>query len=124
MRKDILMTYMWQEGRGEKYYRFQTDGKEIAEKMRRRQKFILVGEGVNCDLWIFQATFTRPDIARKAFKSLTKGEIKFDDHEEIFFSTSILSDPGNYAVQIKRNARKPTLYCSKTTTPQLPTPAR
>ncbi len=87
------MTYMWQEERGKKYYRFQTDEREIANKMRRRNKFELVGWGINCELWIFQTTFSRPDIARKAFQTLTEGEIEFDDREEIFFSVSILSSP-------------------------------
>ena len=84
---------MWQEVRGKKYYRFQTDEREIAYKMKRRNKFELVGWGVNCELWIFWTTFSRPDIARKAFKTLTEGEIEFDDREEIFFSEGNLSAP-------------------------------
>jgi len=62
---------MWQEERGKKYYRFQTDEREIANKMKRRNKFELVGWGDNCELWIFQSIFSRPDIARNAFKSIT-----------------------------------------------------
>ena len=85
------MTSMWQEERGKKYYRFQTDEKDIAQKMRRRNKFELVGWGVNCNLWIFQSSFSRPDIARKAFKSIMGGRIEFDDRKEIFFSEGTLS---------------------------------
>jgi len=87
------MAYMWQEERGIIYYRFQTDEIDIANRMKRRKKFILVGWGVNCKLWIFQSTFSRPDIARKAFKSIIGGKIEFDDREEIFFSEGILSSP-------------------------------
>ncbi len=85
------MTCMWQEERGKEFYRFQTDERDIANKMKRRNKFELVGWGVNCNLWIFQSTFSRPDIARKAFQTLTEGKIEFDDREEIFFSEGILS---------------------------------
>lgn len=85
------MTYMWQEERGKKYYRYQTDEKAIADKMKRRHKFELVGWGDNCELWVFQAIFSRPDIAKKAFKTLTGCKIEFDDREEVFLSAGILS---------------------------------
>ena len=87
------MTFMWQEERGKKYYRFQTDEIEITNKMKRRKKFTLVGWSVNCELWIFQSTFSRPDIARNAFKSITGRIAEYDDREEIFFSEGILSSP-------------------------------
>ena len=87
------MTSMWQEERGKKYYRFQTDEKEVANKMRRRNKFELVGWGVKCELWIFQSTFSRPDIARNAFKSITGRKAEYDDRAEIFFSEGTLSSP-------------------------------
>ncbi len=85
------MTYMWQEERGKKYYRFQTDERDIAKNMRRRKKFVLVGWGVKCELWIFQSTFSRPDIARNAFKSITGRKAEYDDRAEIFFSEGLLS---------------------------------
>ena len=85
------MTSMWQEERGKKYYRFQTDEREIANKMRRRNKFELVGWGVNRELWIFQSTFSRPDIARNAFESITGRKAEYDDRAEIFFSEGLLS---------------------------------
>ena len=37
------MIYMWKEERGKPYYRFQTDDKKTADKMKRRNKFKLVG---------------------------------------------------------------------------------
>ena len=87
------MTFMWQEEQGKKYYRFQTDERDIAKKMRRRNKFEIVGSGVNCELWIFQAIFLRPDIARNAFKSITGRKVEYDAREEIFFSEGTLSSP-------------------------------
>ena len=86
------MTYMWQEERGKPFYRFQTDERDIANKMKRRNKFNLSSWGVNCSLWIYQTTFLRPDIARKTFKTLTGGNIEFDDREEIYYSVTYSSD--------------------------------
>ena len=37
------MTYLWQELRGKKYYRVQTDDIDIAKKMKRRNGFSLIG---------------------------------------------------------------------------------
>jgi hypothetical protein len=88
------MTYMWQEERGKSFYKFQTDEKEIANKMKRREKFNLVGWGVNCPLWIYQATFSRPDIAKKAFKTIMGGKVEFNIREDIFSSESNLSSLG------------------------------
>jgi len=86
---------MWKMGRGSKQYRFQTDEKSIADKMKRRQKFRLVGLGINSSLWIFQSVFTRPDIAKKAFDSLIEGKAIFDFEEEIYYSEGKLSSPEN-----------------------------
>jgi hypothetical protein len=54
--------------------------------MKRRNKFILVGAGLNCELWIFQAAFNRPDKAGNALKTLTGGKVEFDRYEDIFYS--------------------------------------
>ena len=80
------MTYLWQEERGKKFYKFQTDEKEIYNKLIRRQGFKLSARGFNCDLWTFNAEFSRPDIARKMLKSLTGNSVKFDKKEDIYFS--------------------------------------
>ena len=86
------MIYMWQEERGKPYYRFQTEDKKTADKMKRRNKFKLVGIGFNTNLWIFQATFTRPDIAKKALKTLSGNKVKFNQEEEIFYSETNTSN--------------------------------
>ena len=80
-------------GRGSKEYRFQTDEKDIADKMKRRNKFILVGSGMNTQLWIFATTFKRPDIAKKVFETLTGEKSNFDSEDEIFYSECNLSSP-------------------------------
>lgn len=91
------MLFLWQEERGRPYYRFQTDEKTLADKMKRREKFKLVANGFNCNLWIFQATFSRPDIARKTFKTLEGQNAIFNEKEEIFQCSSILSNTENSA---------------------------
>lgn len=85
----IKMTSMWQEERGKHFYRFQTDNKEISNKMKRRNKFKLVGYGYNCTLWIYQAVISRPDIARNILKTLSGGIVKFNEKEDLFYSECI-----------------------------------
>jgi hypothetical protein len=85
------MTVMWQMGRGSKEYRIQTEQWEIAENLKRRKSYKLVGYGFNCNIWIFQKNFSRPDIARKAFENITKSKIEFDDREDIFIPASKVS---------------------------------
>lgn len=77
---------MWQEERSKPYYRFQTENREAANKMKRREKFKVVGVGHNCRFWIFQAKFSRPDIARKALKALSGSKVEFNKKEDIFYS--------------------------------------
>lgn len=91
------MTYMWQIGHGSKEYRFQTDEKEIHQKMKRRAKFILVGESLNNNLWIYQVEISRPDIARKILKVLSGSKVNFDSKDDIFYSEGISSSLGNSA---------------------------
>lgn len=85
------MIYMWQEQRGEPYYRFQTNNRVVAAKMKRRNKFRLVGWGVNCELWIFQAIFGKPETARKALKALAGNIVKYDKNEDLFCASKELS---------------------------------
>jgi len=80
------MTYMWQEQRGVMVFRFQTDESRIAEKMRRRKRFILTGEGLNCKLWIYIATFYSPQKARGALAQLTGRKVKKDSCKDIYYA--------------------------------------
>jgi hypothetical protein len=79
------MIYMWQKKRGKRFYRFQTSNKNAASMMKRRKKFKLSGYGFNCGMWIFVAEFSRPDIARKALKTISGGKIEYDNKEDIFY---------------------------------------
>lgn len=79
------MTYLWQEERGLKYYRVQTDEKAIADKLRRRNGFRLVAWAINRNLWIFLKEFSRPDIAKKTVQSVTAKKPKIDSEGVIFY---------------------------------------
>lgn len=91
------MIFMWQENRGEHYYRFQTENKVIAARMKRRNKFRLTARGINCDIWIYQAIFSRPDIARKALKTLAGNTVKYDKKEDIFYAPIPMNENENMA---------------------------
>ena len=65
------MTYLWQEERGKNIYRIQTDDKAINAKLKRRNKFQLIANALNDQLWIYAGLFSRPDIAKKIIKSVT-----------------------------------------------------
>lgn len=80
------MIEMWQLIRGEKYYWFQTKDRATYNKMKKRKKFRLVSRGMNCDWWIFEAEFTRPDIARNALKTLAGNPVKYDKKDDIFYA--------------------------------------
>jgi hypothetical protein len=80
------MTDMWQEGRGELIFRFQTDEPKVAEKMRRRKRFDLVAWGMNCKIWIFKAVFYSPQKARNALAQLTGRKVKKDSLKDIYYT--------------------------------------
>ncbi|MBS4035892.1 MAG: hypothetical protein KGZ85_15615 [Ignavibacterium sp.] len=86
------MIYMWKEERGQPYYRFQTESRKAADKMKRRQNFKLVGWGVNCQVWVFVAKINRGDTAKKVLKTLSGNVVKFDKNEDLFYSPTDLSD--------------------------------
>lgn len=91
------MVEMWQEERGKPFFRFQTKNRETANKMKRRNKFKLTAWGVNCDWWIFQAVFGKPETARKALKALAGNDVKFDKNEDIFYASINISKNENLA---------------------------
>lgn len=72
------MTYLFQEERGKNFYRIQTDEKNIAQILKRRNSFHISGIGFNVGLWIFTCEFSRPDIAKKTLKSITGKKAKID----------------------------------------------
>ncbi len=84
--KENTTTCMWQEERGKKFYKVQTNDKDIANKIKRRNGFHLCAKAVNANLWIFSCEFTRPDIAKKTLKSITGLKVEYNKNEDIFYS--------------------------------------
>jgi len=80
------MTYMWQEERGVMIFRFQTDEKSVADKMKRRKNFKCVGIGLNCPLWIFVATFYSPQKSKNALNVLTGRIAHKNEAEGVFYA--------------------------------------
>ena len=80
------MDCFWKELRGEPFYRFQTEDKKISEKMRRRNKFSIISWGLNCNFWIYHASFSRSDIAIKAFQTLTGEKAIFNSADDVYYS--------------------------------------
>ena len=76
------MNQLWQESKGEPFWRFQTDSKEIIQKLKKRDDFHLTSTG---DIAVFCCNFTNPAIARGVFKAITgfKPEI---DKEGVYFT--------------------------------------
>lgn len=81
-----MSTFLWQEECGVNIFRFQTDEKSVADKMKRRKNFKLVGIGQNCTLWIFVASFYSPQKARKALEVLTNRPVQKDTEEGVYFA--------------------------------------
>ncbi len=79
------MTYLWQEERGKKFYKVQTDESDVAKKMKRRNGFHLCGFAVNASLWIFSCEFSRPDIAKNTLKVITGKKAKIDSEGVFYF---------------------------------------
>lgn len=80
------MTYLWQEEKGKQYYRFQTDDSLVAEKMRRRKRFVLAGRGINCRFWIYQVTLNRLRDAKKVLGVLSHKEVNYDASNEVYYA--------------------------------------
>ena len=86
------MFCFWQEEKGKPYYRFQTDDKKLADKMKRRQKFKLTAPTTNPTGWVFLAVISKPYIAKKIFKTLSGENAIFNKKDDIFYQESYLSN--------------------------------
>jgi len=89
---DNLMSYMWQELRGDPTYMIQTEDPAIKNKLKRRKNFELIAYGVNCNFWKFGTSFSRPDIAKKTFVKIVRGEIYYSVEKDIYYGVTYSSD--------------------------------
>jgi len=67
-------------------WRFQTDRKEIAHKLKRRKGFREITLASHPPLWIFDKSFERKDRALRCLESLTGSIAKWDEAKEIFYA--------------------------------------
>ena len=65
MRSDLLM---WQETDDKFVFRFQTDDTNVHRHMSQTKGFMLVGRGVNVNLWIYRVEFSSVENAKKNFR--------------------------------------------------------
>lgn len=85
------MLCFWQEEKGKPYYRFQTDDKKLADKIKRRKKFKLTATITNPTGWIFLTAISKPFIAKKMFKALSGESAILNEKDDIFYQASYLS---------------------------------
>lgn len=108
------MTYCWQEERGQKIYRVQTDDKVIANKLRRRKGFTPSGTVItNRELWMFKVKFSRPDIAKKTLASVTGCTPQIDSEGMVSYEPSYVSTKGKNSRPSKQIDSEPTLFGSE-----------
>ncbi len=78
MIKEYYTTSMWQEQRGEPYYRIQCDGPRIVRKLLRRQSCMISCEWFDRYEYQFVTTYSTPQKARQSLKRLTNGVLEKD----------------------------------------------
>jgi len=76
------MTYMWKYETG--IFAYQTDDKIIADKMERREKFLLFNEGMNCNHWVYHTDKRSTRNALSTLKTLSGIEPKYRSFEDIW----------------------------------------
>ena|GEM_PF-1744213 len=71
------MMKIWQDQGDKRYFRIQTDDRELHRRMQNDDRFQLTGEGFNIDLWVYQAKFS----SRKAASIELEGMKKATDND-------------------------------------------
>ena len=71
-------TYLWQEVRGSKWYRIQTNDPEIIRKLRKRKSASLCVWCINHSIVVFITQYYSPDKAKISLQRLTNQKPKKD----------------------------------------------
>ena len=74
----MYKTYMWPEIRGEKTFRFQSDGPEVLKRMRQRKDFKEVALMWNPNGKVYRGTFYSPKEAKRTLGRITRSKVKKD----------------------------------------------
>ena len=102
-------TYMWQEQKGQPYYRIQTNDHRVAKKLKNRarghtwkdgekvttgnpQGVIQVSFSPNSPLWIFQLRYSSPKTAQRGLSRITNAQVKKMPVGDIFVAYTLPDD--------------------------------
>ena len=102
-------TYMWQEQKGQPYYRIQTNDHRVAKKLKNRarghtwkdgekvttgnpQGVVQVSFSPNNPLWIFQLRYSSPKTAQRGLSRITNAEVKKPPFSDIFVAYTLPDD--------------------------------
>ena len=68
----MYQTYMWQEVRGEKTFRFQSNDPEVLKRMRQRKDFKEVAVYLTSNERVYSGTFYSPKSALRTLERITR----------------------------------------------------
>ena len=77
-------TYLWQELRGKRWWRIQTDDPAIIRKLRKRNSASLCIWCINDKMVVFRTQYYSPDKAKISLQRLTGQKPKKDAENEVF----------------------------------------
>ena len=79
-------TYLWQEVRGSKWYRIQTNDPAIIRKLRKRNSASLCIWCINDKMVVFKTQYYSPDKAKTSLQRLTGQKPKKDAENGVFYA--------------------------------------
>jgi len=79
-------TYLWQELRGKRWWRIQTDDPAIIRKLRKRNSASLCIWCINDKMVVFRTQYYSPDKAKISLQRLTGQKPKKDAENGVFYA--------------------------------------
>ena len=70
-----METYMWRDVNKGKYF-VQTDDPDIYKKLKKSKDAVLVGNGINCNLWLYKIGSSSLKEASKSLRKIIGGAVK------------------------------------------------
>ena len=89
----MYKTYMWQEVRGGKTFRFQSNDPDVLKRMRQRKDFKEVAAFLTSNERVYLGSFFNPKSARRTLGRITRSKVKKDPTGDGYFAeTSTMVD--------------------------------
>ncbi len=82
---DRYMTYLWQEVRGDKWWRIQSNDPSVKRKLQRRKNTSLCIKCYNDPMKVFRTQYYKPEKARKSLERITGQKPEKDAVNDLFF---------------------------------------